>query len=87
MRGTEEAENWISSALRRRLRGDVIAVYYCLMGLYRKAGTKLISKVHGNRRRGNRQAGTWETDVRHEEKKFFTLPWSEAARASCQALD
>ncbi|KAK4813317.1 hypothetical protein QYF61_026480 [Mycteria americana] len=41
---SRQAENWVSSALRKRLRGDVIAVYNCLMGGYGKDGAKLFSK-------------------------------------------
>ena len=58
---------------KRRLRGDLIAVFEYLRGAYKKDGERLFSRACCDRTRGNGfkiEGGRFRLEIR---KKFFTM--------------
>jgi len=61
------------SLQKRRLQGDIIAVFQYLKGAYKKAGEGLLTRAWSDRTRGNGfklKEGRFKLDTR---KKFFTM--------------
>jgi len=74
---------------KRRLQGDLIAVYQYLKGAYRKSGQGFFRRADSDRLRGNGfevDKGKFRLDIR---KKFFTVRvvrcWRKLSRGAVDA--